>query len=68
MEMKHRLPGALSIVLQKIEAIRVKSVEQLLRYLLRNARRTAESFRPELIFRQWEDYVTGVIAGKEHTS
>ena len=48
MEMKHRLPGALSIVLQKIEAIRVKSVEQLLRYLLRNARRTAEHIRRDL--------------------
>ena len=32
------------------------------------ARRTAERFRPETVFRQWEDYVTGVIAGKEHTS
>lgn len=31
-----------------------------------HARETAEGFRPELIFRQWEDYVRRVIAGKEH--
>ena len=35
--------------------------------LAENARRTAESFRPELIFRQWEQYVQSVIEGKEQT-
>lgn len=30
-----------------------------------NARQTAERFRPEIVFRQWEDYVESVIAGKE---
>ena len=32
-----------------------------------NARRTAERFRPEAVFRQWEDYVQEVIARKERT-
>ena len=32
-----------------------------------NARRTAEGFRPEVVFRQWEKYVESVIDGKEHT-
>ena len=35
--------------------------------LAENARRTAESFRPELIFRRWEEYVESVIAGKERS-
>ena len=30
-----------------------------------NARQTAESFRPEPVFRQWENYVKSVIAGKD---
>ncbi len=32
----------------------------------KNARKTAESFRPDLVFRQWENYVKFVIAGKEN--
>ena len=33
--------------------------------LAQEARRTAEGFRPEAVFRQWRDYVEAVIAGKE---
>ena len=35
--------------------------------LAANAKKTAESFRPDVVFRQWEDYVNFVIAGKERT-
>ena len=33
----------------------------------KNARQTAERFRPEAVFRQWEDTVLTVIARKERT-
>ncbi len=35
--------------------------------LAENARRTADDFRPELIFRQWEGYVGSVIKGGSNT-
>ena len=33
--------------------------------LARAARETAEGFRPEVIFKQWEHYIQSVIDGKE---
>lgn len=36
--------------------------------LSREARRSAEAFRPEAIFSRWESYVTSLIDGKEKTT
>lgn len=36
------------------------------RRLAENAKQTAEGFRPEAVFRQWEAYIRSVIDGKEN--
>ena len=41
--------------------------EEMRAALGQKARQTAERFRPEAVFRQWEDYVQEVIARKERT-
>ena len=39
---------------------------ELRQTLAENAKQTAEGFRPEAVFRQWEAYVRSVIDGKEN--